>query len=130
MVSLYFSDMIHNMVIVYYEPVSRKIKNSPNRTLITIRGEAEVGKLRFGLFFIYGQGSQTILLRQWRENTSFPIVQRPGNTCFLAANKKKCLTHMNICRCLMNHSANNLAAFFIIIIYVILLFKMLIINYS
>ena len=42
---------------VYYEPVTRKVKNGPNRTYITFQGEAEDDKLRFGAFLIYGQGS-------------------------------------------------------------------------
>ena len=33
-------------------------------------------------------GSYTIFLRQWQENKCFPVAQRPGNTCFLAADKK------------------------------------------
>ena len=52
--------------IVHNEPVPRKVKNGPNRTLIT-----EDGKLRIGAFFIFGQGSYTIILCQWRENTPF-----------------------------------------------------------
>ena len=30
--------------------------------------EAEDGKLRFGAFFLYEQGSYTIFLRQWQKN--------------------------------------------------------------
>ena len=36
--------------------------NGPDRSLISIRGEAEDGKLRFGAFFIYVQGSYTRFL--------------------------------------------------------------------
>ena len=74
---------------VNYEPVSRKIKNGPNRTEITFRGEAEDGKLRFGSFFVYGRGSYKIFLRLWQENTALPDAQRPGNTYFRAADQKK-----------------------------------------
>ena len=36
--------------------MARKIKNGPNRTQITLRGEAEDGKLRFGAFFFITKG--------------------------------------------------------------------------
>ena len=36
--------------------MARKIKNGPNRTYVTFRGEAEDGKFRFGAFFFYCHG--------------------------------------------------------------------------
>ena len=41
-----------------------------------------------GHSFFYGLGSYTILLHQWRENTSLLDAQWPGNMCFLAAEQK------------------------------------------
>ena len=69
--------------------MSRKIKNGSNLTLIIFRGEAVDGKLRFGALFFYGQGSYTIFLRQWRENSISLAAKWPGNHTFVATVQKK-----------------------------------------
>ena len=47
--------------------------------------------MRFEPSFFYGRGSYKIFLRLWRENKSLPDAQRPGNTCFRAADQKNSL---------------------------------------
>ena len=57
-------------------PMSRKIKNGPNRTKLPSEAKPRMINCDMGLWalYFYGPGSYTIFLRQWLENTSLPDV--------------------------------------------------------
>ena len=66
------------------------IKKAYSKSQFTILGFASEGNLRtiWAILYILAIVRNILFVHRWRENTHIQIALWPGNTCFLAADKK------------------------------------------